>query len=106
MERLLNRAGLLAAVALLIIITVGHGARTALAQPVPPNDNFSGTAFAAVPYSDTQDTTDATTEAGEPAPVCAASFGHSVWYNFTPAASGTYRVDTLSSDFDTVAPAV
>src|SRR5438445_9021538 len=97
-------AGILALV-LLLGLSGGLGPRTALAA-APANDNFasaiSPSGLAA--FSDTQDTTGATTEAGagEPAPACQPSFSHSVWYKVTPPTSDTYEVDTFSSDFDTV----
>src|SRR5438445_7461896 len=94
-------AGILALV-LLLGFSGGLGARTALAA-APANDNFaSAITPPSLTFSDTQNTTAATTEAGEPAPACQASFGHSVWYKFTAPTSDTYHVDTFSSDFDTI----
>ncbi len=93
--------GILALV-LLLGFSGGLGARTALAA-APANDNFaSAITVPSVTFSDTQNTAAATTEAGEPAPTCQASFGHSVWYKFTAPTSDTYEIDTFSSDFNTV----
>ena len=88
--------------ALLLGFSGGLGPRTALAA-APANDNFASAINPpSLTFSDTQNTTSATTEAGEPAPACQASFGHSVWYKFTAPTTDTYEVDTFSSDFDTV----
>jgi len=59
--------------------------------PQPPgNDNFSNaTPIAALPFSDTVDTTGATLEPGEPTPPCFGPPAGSVWYVFTPATSGS-----------------
>lgn len=65
----------------------------------PPNDNFPGTTVGAVPYSDTQDTTMATSEAGEPL-FCGANT-MTAWYSFIIPVSGAYAFDTFGSDFAT-----
>ncbi len=59
--------------------------------PPPPNDDFANaTVIPALPFSDTVDTTAATTEPGEPMPSCAyTTEGKSVWYAFTPSESGS-----------------
>jgi hypothetical protein len=62
------------------------------AVPPPPNDNFANaTPVASLPYTNTVDTTAATTEAGEPTPSCATFFNPTgtVWYSFTPPVSET-----------------
>jgi PKD repeat protein len=52
----------------------------------PSNDNFAdATVIAALPFTNTVDITDATTETGEPTPSCSiGSSGRTVWYAFTP----------------------
>ncbi len=70
----------------------------------PSNDNFgNATVIAAVPFSDSVDITDATMEAGERAPSCAfgSSSGKTVWYTFTPAATGLLSI-TINAPFSTV----
>jgi Ca2+-binding RTX toxin-like protein len=68
----------------------------------PPNDSFAGRkVVAALPYEDTQNTSEATVEPGEPTS-CTEETKHSVWYEFTPPADGVFAADTLGSDFDTV----
>ncbi len=66
-----------------------RAARFNVSAPSPPsNDNFaSATQIAALPFSDTVDTTAATLEPGEPAPSCSSAPAGSVWYAFTPATS-------------------
>lgn len=58
----------------------------------PPNDDFANaTAIGSVPFSDSVDTTAASTELGEPTPSC--GYGQSAgtaWYAFTPTVSGSY----------------
>lgn len=75
----------------------------ARAGAVPPgNDSFgSRTTVASVPFTDSQNTVDATTEPGEPKPPC-GPIGKTVWYQFTPVADIVLRADTLGSDYDTV----
>lgn len=69
----------------------------------PANDDLAGaTVVGALPFSDSVDTSDATTERGEPATFCAGGPLASVWYSFTPAADGVAIVDTNGSDFNTV----
>jgi PKD repeat protein len=89
MKRLLRqRAALrwLSAIALAL-------ASLAVLQPIaahaaPTNDNFvDATVIANLPFSDTVDTTTATTELGEPQGCY--SIAQTVWYAFTPATNGT-----------------
>ncbi len=66
----------------------------------PANDNFANAITidpAALPYDLTQDNTDGTMEVGEPSVIgCRAA--KSLWWNFTPTVSGSYQLDTFSSD--------
>lgn len=84
---------LLAATALLI-----PSAPAALAV-APPNDNFAdATVIDALPFHDSLNTSDATTEDTDPD--CVGN-GHTVWYSFTPAGDLTIAANTFGSDFDT-----
>jgi len=68
------------------------------------NDNFANaTVITALPFSDSVDITDATMETGERAPSCAfgSSSGKTVWYTFTPAATGQLSI-TINAPFSTV----
>ncbi|MGH2711364.1 MAG: hypothetical protein ACRDH9_09205 [Actinomycetota bacterium] len=68
---------------------------------MPSNDDFANrTTIASLPFTDSQDTTEATNEADEPRPRC-VSMGNSVWYEYTPANDAALQADTLGSDFDT-----
>ena len=68
---------------------------------VPGNDNAaSPSTIASLPFSDALLTTDATTEAVDPAD-CATN-GHTVWYQFTAATTTDLLLDTFGSDYDTV----
>jgi hypothetical protein len=80
-------------------------ASTALAA-APSNDDISSpTVVGTLPYTDgPYDTTEATTGATDPGFCFAPSIGPdraTVWYSFTPAASGAYMADTFGSDYDT-----
>lgn len=71
---------------------------------VPDNDTYGGrTVIAAMPYSTTQDTTEATTDADDDAIVADCSGiparDASVWFEVTPAAEGGVLVDATGSDY-------
>ena len=70
---------------------------------VATSDAFGAAAgVATLPYQQTGATTaSATVEAGEPTPSCGA-IGKTVWFRYTPAASGTLIADTIGSGFDTL----
>ncbi|TMB99354.1 MAG: hypothetical protein E6J42_03790 [Chloroflexi bacterium] len=90
----------------LLLIGVGGvlgGAPRALAA-APPNDDYPGTAIASLPFSDTQVTTDATLQVGEPTTTClfGSAMAKTVWYSYTPIADAIIVADTVGSDFDTV----
>ena len=74
-------------------------APAAFAQPA--NDDFANATVidpSSLPFTDTVDTTGATTEADEPTGGCAYS-GETVWYAFTPSSSGVFQVDTTASSY-------
>jgi hypothetical protein len=75
-------------------------AGTALAA-VPSNDTFaSAPTISSLPFSDTVDTTEATTDSDDKAAgvACGVSGGraelHSPWYDYTPSSNQTIRIDT------------
>lgn len=75
----------------------GGGALTihVTAVPPPPNDGFTDAApIGSAPFSNAQDITGASTEAGEPVSSCSGTFTKTVWYSFTPATSGTFSAST------------
>ena len=64
--------------------------------PAPLNDGFAtATVVSAVPFTDTQDLTGATTEPGEPLSSCGNDLVSSVWYSFTPTNAGTYSASVF-----------
>lgn len=78
-------------------------ARTASAAP-PANDNFAdATVVPGLPFTDTENTVEATREVNEPRPICLESNtnNNTVWYSFTPDADVDVQVDTVGSDYDT-----
>ena len=69
----------------------------------PSNDDFANRisiGALTLPYTDTQDTTDATTEGSEPSSNCGTAT-NSIWYEFTPDDTYVYLLDTYGSSYDT-----
>jgi len=85
-----------------VILTVLSLAVPAVAQPA--NDDLDlATEVIAVPFADSVDTTEATTETGEPVEgedPCPGR-GSTVWYALTLDASQNVSIDTAGSDYDT-----
>ena len=79
-----------------------------VSAPPPINDNFANAlSIATNSFTDTKDSSGATTETGDPTPSCAlgsATNGrsNSLWYQFTPATGGMASLNTSGSNFDTV----
>ena len=66
---------------------------------IPGNDDIgSPIVVGAIPYSNSQDTTDATTGATD---VDCAGTEHTVWYAYTADADGRLESNTFGSDYDT-----
>jgi len=97
--RLVRRAGVAALVLTTVVITGGPAFAGA-----PGNDTFAGaTPVTAVPFSDTVDTTEATTDADDdemnPEFCGAPATDASVWYSFTAASDGFIGVDVSESSY-------
>ena len=93
-RRTIRRLAVLVGVAAALTL----GAQPALAAP-PANDDFDNAiVIGALPFQDTQDTTEATTAPDDPDCVGRA---HTVWYRFTPTADATIVAHTAGSDYDT-----
>ncbi len=74
-------------------------------QLTPANDDFNSTkVITATPYSDTEDTTNATTASDDPLFTCGnrSQGSASVWYRFTPSRNGRLTVNTIGSNYDTM----
>ena len=71
----------------------------ALAQPT--NDDFDGATEVTLPFTDTINTTEATTAEDDPSPTCVET-SSTVWYAFTPTATMTIDANTFGSDYDTI----
>jgi hypothetical protein len=69
--------------------------------PVPANDAFANaTPITAIPFTDRQDTTAATLEAGEqPAPGCGFGLVNSIWYAYTPSQNGAVQAQATGTLF-------
>jgi hypothetical protein len=87
------------AVALLAVLAIAAVALPGVAQAAPPvNDNFANaTVVSSLPFSDSVDTGEATTELNEPQ-FC-NYMPQTVWYAVTPAADGLLSVDPAGSTF-------
>jgi hypothetical protein len=74
--------------------------------PPPANDNFANAmniTLTSGSFTDTKDSSGATTQTTDPIPTCAAGVSNSIWYTFTPTSSGTITdVDTIGSSYDSV----
>lgn len=69
------------------------------AAVVPGNDDIANaTVITALPFTDSLDTTDATTAPDDPQ--CEGN-AHTVWYSFTPATDVSIAPNTFGSDYDT-----
>jgi hypothetical protein len=77
----------------------------AAAPPPPANDNFADAIVIPepLPYTNTQSTAGATTEAGEPSSCSGIA---TVWYRFTPSSNQTLVADTFGSNYYPVLVAV
>lgn len=90
----------IAIVAILSTLVLLGSPTIAFAQP--SNDDFDyATTIEELPFTETLDTTDATTANDDPVPTC-ISMGHTVWYQITPSTDMRLEVNTFRSDFDTV----
>jgi hypothetical protein len=79
--------------------------------PAPANDNFaSAINITVTSFTDTKDSSGATTETNDPTPVCAQSpqipfvtgRSNTIWYKVVPTGSGTANIDTIGSSYDSV----
>ena len=92
----LNRR--IAATAAMVALVTVLVTPPAFAAP-PDNDDFdAATSISALPFTDTVDTTEATTADDDPD--CFGN-GYSVWYEFTPSEDLTVGATTSGSDYDT-----
>jgi hypothetical protein len=72
----------------------------AMQAPIPPvNDDIANaTPVTSVPFTATQDSLTATQNANDPSPSCGSPNQFTVWYSFTPTASGAISVTTTAAD--------
>jgi PKD repeat protein len=81
-----------------VVATVVVGPTVAYAAPT--NDDFGGaTAIASLPYTTTQDTSDATSDPSDPASCYNRG---SVWFSYTAPADSLIEANTAGSGYDTV----
>jgi hypothetical protein len=74
--------------------------------PAPANDNFANAiniTLTSGSFTDTKDSSGATTQTTDPIPTCTAGASNTIWYKFTPTSNGTITdVDTVGSSYDSV----
>ena len=79
--------------------------------PAPVNDNFANAInITGTSFTDTKDTSAATTQPADPVPACSQIAGsgtttginNTIWYKFVPTGSGTANIDTIGSSYDSV----
>ena len=90
-----------------VVATILLLATTGVSHAAPPtNDDFADAIAVTepLPYTDTQDTSEATFESGEPtlADLGCGFIGATVWYSFAPSVDTIVAADTVGSDFDTI----
>jgi hypothetical protein len=97
------RRSLVLILSVLLIVTLAGPSEAA----PPVNDDFADALALAepLPALAAASTAEATTQIGEPEPSCIddGEFGASVWYTFTPSAKVSAALDTIGSNFNTVA---
>jgi PKD repeat protein len=84
---------------LVALVAALFGLNRAVARAAPAlNDNFAdATVIGSLPFTDTVDLTEGTTEPGEPQYCYSPS--NTAWYAYTPAADSVVQVDTQGSSF-------
>src|SRR5260370_5003344 len=79
--------------------------------PAPANDNFASPInITATSFTDTKDSSGATTQTADPTPQCAQNaqipfvtgISNTIWYKVVPTGSGTANIDTIGSSYDSV----
>ena len=84
---------------LLLMACLALVAPSAAVAAPPANDDFdSATVIGSFPFSDSLNTTEATTASDDP--FCAGN-GPTVWYSFTPPSDVSLDANTFGSDYDT-----
>lgn len=68
----------------------------------PPNDDLASALKIVLPYSNTQNTFEASLEESETFPFSCTYSQASVWYQYTPTTDENVVFDTFGSDYDTV----
>lgn len=81
---------------------LGLAVTLVISMSVPANDLCVNAAvISSLPFTDTLDTTSATTSGDDPV-AAAATSGHTVFYKWTAPWTGRVDVNTIGSDYDTV----
>ena len=79
--------------------------------PAPANDNFASAAnITSTSFTDTKDSSGATTQTNDPAPPCSqdqripfvTGISNTIWYKVVPSSAGSANIDTIGSSYDSV----
>ncbi|HSD78145.1 MAG TPA: hypothetical protein VLA98_12100, partial [Solirubrobacteraceae bacterium] len=108
---IMRRLALLLVMAGALMLAVGVGSAPAQA---PSNDTWAGATVVSLPFSGTQDTTEATVGDDDLAAGAACGIdpgggfiaSHSVWYAFTPGADGVVTLDASGSTYPVIGAVV
>lgn len=82
-----------------------------VSAPAPANDNFaSAMNITSTTFTDTKDSSGATTQTNDPAPACSqdpripfvTGISNTIWYKVVPTGSGAANIDTIGSSYDSV----
>ena len=82
-----------------------------VAAPPPANDTFAAAiTIGANSFTDTKDSSGATTEPNDPTPACSQDSripfttgrSNTIWYKFVPTTNGSANIDTIGSSYDSV----
>ena len=96
-----GKTGLVILLLVLLILSIGRVIPVFAAAP--SNDDLtSPTVVVSLPYTDAINTVEATVEGSEPLYDCGWNVGKTVWYSYTPGATGDVFVNTQGSNFSTV----
>ena len=83
------------------MVTIGIAPRLIAEAAPPSNDDFNNaTLIAGLPFTDSTDISEATTDGADPSP-CGNYPNNSVWYRYTPATSGVIQINTAGSSYTT-----
>jgi hypothetical protein len=101
-EKVVNKKSFLPIV-LALALLVSTLPTVALAAAPANDDLANAVVIGSLPFTDTRDTTEATTANDDPYSLCSPNGQRrTVWYSFTPTSNVRLEAKTLGSDYDTI----